>query len=186
MMNCSNFANEIYSITISSIEESKQKKILEQNNNFIQKQSQRRNDLYLYLTHKYYNDIKKCMLNNAKLGHFQLYYNFYKEDFKANFPGLGTPFQVCKNWLHCLTQDNHSYLDGNETLMGIDFIVYNNGALTTKFSWQNIENFVIKPENKGNTEKIDFLFTPPPHPPPPPSPTMSTIGPEFEFEFNNE
>jgi len=148
--NVSPFVQEIYDITLQSLQ-SKQNII---NDDFILKQDKRRNNLYLYLTNKYYNDIKKKIKDNAKEGKFQIYYNFNKDDFKANFPGLGTPFQVCKNWLICLSHENCVYLNNNETLMGIEINVVNNGALTTKFSWKNIIKKIEEDKTsiKQNTE----------------------------------
>lgn len=133
-----NFSNILYKMS----EDANKYKISKFN---VEKKEKIKDELYFCLTRKYYKNIVNSMLYKASFGEFILYYNFDKEDFKANYPGLGTPKQVCINWLNCLVSLDSKYLDGNNSLIGIDFEVWNNGSFTTKFSWNNPYTYFPNP-----------------------------------------
>ena len=69
-------------------------------------------------------------------------YNFKREDFKANCPGLGgvAAFQLL--WLNEITNPESEYLiedpdnKGEKiNLSGVKFSIWNNSSFTTVFSW---------------------------------------------------
>tara|TARA_E500000178_G_C16670071_1_gene594632 strand:+ start:75 stop:485 length:411 start_codon:yes stop_codon:yes gene_type:complete len=131
------FIDLIYDTTIFSIQHKHQLDEIHETN-YLNRKNERLEDLCKYLTSKYLDNIKKSMMYNAELGKFELFYNFDKNDFKANFPGLGTPKQICIYWLNCLTIDDHKFLDGQMSLKGINFDVWGNKKFTTKFSWNKV------------------------------------------------
>ena len=98
-----------------------------------------RDELFTVLTEKYLNDVRESIFRAAKKGSREKYINFNRDDFKANFPGMGTPAQVQKAWLTEMCNPDSKYMievDGKKlTLEGIEADVWNNGKFTTKFSW---------------------------------------------------
>ena len=98
-----------------------------------------RDELFTVLTEKYVIDVRESIFRAAKKGSREKYINFNREDFKANFPGMGTPAQVQKAWLTEMCNPDSKYMievDGKKlTLEGIEVDVWNNGKFTTKFSW---------------------------------------------------
>ena len=75
--------------------------------------------------------------------------NFDKNDFKANFPGLGYPKEFMRSWFDELSDPNSKYLpdiyikdyfeysDSKKkiSLQGIDISIWNNGSNTVVFKW---------------------------------------------------
>ena len=57
--------------------------------------------------------IKKAIENASKHGRQYVYMNFDRDEFKANFNGLGTPAQFQRLWLTELCNPNSKYLDGS-------------------------------------------------------------------------
>ena len=98
-----------------------------------------RDELFTFLTEKYLNDVRGSIFRAAKKGERVKYINFNRDDFKANFPGMGTPAQVEKAWLTEMCDPESKYIIENDgkklTLEGIEADVWNNGKFTTKFSW---------------------------------------------------
>jgi hypothetical protein len=101
-----------------------------------------RDEIMTRLTDKYLVEVRESIMRAAKKGYREKYINFNREDFKANFPGLGTPPELERDWLKEMCNPNSKYLAGDEagdvrrpTLEGIDAEVWNNGKFTTKFSW---------------------------------------------------
>ena len=100
-----------------------------------------RNDLFTALTDKYLVDVRESILRAAKKGLREKYINFNREDFKANFPGLGTPAEVQREWLIEMCNPESKYMlesvqDGTKlTLEGINADVWNNAKFTTVFKW---------------------------------------------------
>ena len=72
----------------------------------------RKERLFYSLTFKYYDKIKEGIENASKHGRQYLYMNFNREDFKANFPGLGNPSKIQRQWLSELCNPNSKYLEG--------------------------------------------------------------------------
>lgn len=71
----------------------------------------REKELMFALTHKYHPLVKNALWNSALIaGKREKYMNFDREDFKANFPGLGTPRDVCQRWLSEMTKIDSPYL----------------------------------------------------------------------------
>ncbi len=106
-----------------------------------------RDDLFTNLTAKYHDTIKRGIYNAARNGKRNKYINFVREDFKANFPGVGFPQQVQADWLNEMCNPDSIYLpvaqeanewweDGEKMhFKGVDFDVWNNKAFTVLFSW---------------------------------------------------
>lgn len=100
-----------------------------------------RNELFTALTDKYLVDVRESILRAAKKGLREKYINFNREDFKANFPGLGTPCEVQRAWLIEMCNPESKYMlesvqDGTKlTLEGINADVWNNAKFTTVFKW---------------------------------------------------
>jgi len=92
------------------------------------------------LVNKYYQKIINSILNAAKRGISKVYINFDKEDFKANFPGLGNPRQFQRLWLEELSKPDSEYIPVDEkgnkkSFQGISFDIWNNRCFTTVFRW---------------------------------------------------
>lgn len=101
----------------------------------------RRSELFTALTEKYLVNVRDSILRAAKKGFRKKYINFNREDFKANFHGLGTPAQVQRDWLKEICNPESKYVlvhhnDGKKlTLEGINADVWNNSKFTTLFKW---------------------------------------------------
>ena len=107
---------------------------------FLEKQEARLDELMTSLTAKYAKSTYESIIRAAKKGYKSKYINFSRDDFKANFPGLGTPKEVERKWLNEMMNPDSKYLveddEGNKIcLEGIDSDIWNNGAFTTHFSW---------------------------------------------------
>lgn len=98
---------------------------------------------FLYLTNKYFDNIVSIIKKSANYGYRKVVHKFDKNDFKANFPGLGYPNQFIKLWLDELTDYESCYLPVDEenqtklSLQGIENTVlfYNKNFITIKFQW---------------------------------------------------
>lgn len=75
------------------------------------KKDARKDQLFKSLTFKYYDEIKKSIENASKHGRQYAYMNFNRDDFKANFNGLGSPAQFQRLWLIELCNPDSKYLD---------------------------------------------------------------------------
>ena len=99
-----------------------------------------RDELFTALTEKYLVDVRESILRAARKGYREKYVNFSRDDFKANFPGLGTPAEVQRAWLTEMCNPNSKYMKTDEngsclTLEGIEADVWNNQKFTTLFKW---------------------------------------------------
>ena len=116
---------------------------MEQNIAIAAKRECVKHEKFLYLTNKYFDNIVSIIKKSANSGYRKVIHKFDKNDFKADFPGLGYPNQFIKAWLDELTDNESSYLpidEENQTkisLQGIDNIVlfYNKKYITIKFQW---------------------------------------------------
>lgn len=75
------------------------------------KKEARKDQLFKSLTFKYYGPIKKAIEFASKYGRQYAYMNFDRDDFKANFNGLGTPAQFQRLWLQELCNPDSKYLE---------------------------------------------------------------------------
>ena len=103
---------------------------------------EKKDEMYKKLTEKYHSIIKNGIISAAKQGKREKYINFDKNDFKANFPGLGYPKDIQENWLEdVITNPSSDFLprhydtDMPEHLNGLMYEIWNNKKFTTKFSW---------------------------------------------------
>ena len=99
-----------------------------------------RDELFTALTEKYLVEVRGSILRAAHKGYREKYINFSRDDFKANFPGLGNPAEVQRAWLTEMCNPTSKYMktdeDGNYlTLEGIEADVWNNQKFTTLFKW---------------------------------------------------
>ena len=99
-----------------------------------------RDTLFTALTDKYLVDVRNSILRAAHNGFREKYINFARDDFKANFAGMGTPAEVQRGWLTEMCDPKSKYMkrddEGNYlTLEGIDADVWNNIKFTTLFKW---------------------------------------------------
>lgn len=136
------FAKELYYNSISKAEEIARKEYDDQQE--LEKKKQKtKHDKFVYLTDKYFEIIIISIFHKSNKGERVKYMNFDKNDFKANFPGLGYPNDFIKLWLDELTDYESSYLPIDEenqekiSLQGIEcnVIYYNNHHITIKFQW---------------------------------------------------
>ena len=101
-----------------------------------------------------HNYIKNVLWDAALIyGKREKYMNFDYNDFKANFPGLGKPYEVCIRWLTEMTKENSVYVPYKLNLdqqiiysditknpikdhfAGLKFDVWNNKNFTVHFTW---------------------------------------------------
>ena len=136
------FAKELYYNSITKAEEIVRKKYDDKQE--LEKNKQKiKHDKFIYLTDKYFDNIINSIFYKSNKGERVKYINFDKNDFKANFPGLGYPNDFIKLWLDELTDYESSYLPIDEenqekiSLQGIEYnvIYYNNHHITIKFQW---------------------------------------------------
>tara|TARA_Y100001935_G_scaffold255554_1_gene269423 strand:- start:404 stop:808 length:405 start_codon:yes stop_codon:yes gene_type:complete len=121
----------------------KNKLKLEKNLSNINKRENIKHQKFLFLTDKYFDTIVSIIKRSANYGYRKVIHKFDKNDFKANFPGLGYPNDFIKLWLDELTDYESSYLPIDEenqekiSLQGIEcnVIYYNNHHITIKFQW---------------------------------------------------
>jgi|TARA_B100000787_G_scaffold169935_2_gene162988 cyclopropane fatty-acyl-phospholipid synthase-like methyltransferase len=98
---------------------------------------------FLFLTDKYFDSIVSIIKRSSNYGYRKVFHKFDKNDFKANFRGLGYPNEFIKLWLDELTDYESGYLPVDEenqtiiSLQGIDHhvVFYNNNNITIKFQW---------------------------------------------------
>ena len=104
------FAEQLAEISIKRakvIQDYQMKKFRE----FEKAKSERENQLMTYLTTKYHKSIKDAIYKAALVnGLREKYMNFEYKDFKANFPELGKPKEVCERWLGEMTNPDSKYL----------------------------------------------------------------------------
>lgn len=106
-----------------------------------------RNEMFVALTTKYHDTIKRGINNAAKAGKREKYMNFARDDFKANCHGLGFPQQVQTDWLKEMCNPDSKYLpvaeeandwwaEGDKMhFQGVEYDVWNNKAFTVVFKW---------------------------------------------------
>ncbi len=104
------FAQELAEISIRRAKILQDYK-MQQFREFEKAKSDREHHLMTNLTSKYHKSIKDALYNSALIsGLREKYMNFEYEDFKANFPELGKPKDVCKRWLEEMCNPESQYL----------------------------------------------------------------------------
>lgn len=104
------FAEELAEISIKRAKIIQDYK-MQQFREFEKAKTEREHQLMTNLTTKYHKSIKDALYNAALIsGVREKYMNFEYEDFKANFPGLGKPKDVCKRWLEEMCNPESEYL----------------------------------------------------------------------------
>ena len=142
------FAKELYYNSITKAEEIAHKEY-EHEKNLEKNKQQIKHDKFIYLTDKYFDNIINSIFHKSNKGERIKYINFDKNDFKANFPGLGYPKEFMRSWFDELSDPNSKYLpdkyikdyfkysDSNKkiSLQGIDISIWNNSSNTVVFKW---------------------------------------------------
>lgn len=112
------------------------KQLEEKQNKFKEEQAKVKHGMFLKLTAKYYNFIIDAIKYASLNGKTYKYMNFCRDDFKANFPGVGNPVQIQEEWLNELCSDGSKYIPSYGTcLNGLQFTIWNNRSFTTVFNW---------------------------------------------------
>jgi len=140
------FANELMALSENATTEDKDKNekkmlALKKKEEFIEKKNDRRDEIMTFLTQKYLKNTRESIIRAARKGLTEKYINFARDDFKANFPGLGTPKEVERDWLNEMCNPESKYFNEDEELKkmcldGINFDIWNNGSFTTHFTWK--------------------------------------------------
>jgi hypothetical protein len=109
---------------------------------FEKRRLEKKEELFKFLTDKYHSIIRRAILQAAHSGKREKYINFNKNDFKANFPTLGYPYEIQKIWLdEVITNPSSDILPRhNENDMpihfsGLNYDIWNNSSFTTHFTW---------------------------------------------------
>lgn len=116
---------------------------LERKKKFEEAKARRLHDMMVKLTDKYHPLLKNGLEQAAHNGRREKYMNFVRDDFKANFPSLGTPAQMARMWLCEMTTEDSKYIpykqgcedNGTDNFKGLEFDVWNNLAFTVKLTW---------------------------------------------------
>lgn len=113
----------------------------EKQKRFEESKAKRVDEIMTRLTEKYHPLLKKGLTQAAHAGRREKYMNFERDDFKANFPTLGTPGEMAVRWLQEMVKEDSKYLpfrDGTEDrehFKGLEFDVWNNAAFTIHLKW---------------------------------------------------
>jgi len=142
------FAKEVYYNSITKAEEIAYKES-EDKENLEKKKEQIKHDKFTYLTDKYFDNIIDSIFYGSNSGFRIKHINFDKNDFKANFPGLGYPREFMRSWFDELSNPNSKYLPDKYindyfqytksstkvSLQGIKIHIWNNASNTVVFEW---------------------------------------------------
>ena len=113
----------------------------EKQKRFEESKAKRLDEIMTRLTEKYHPLLKKGLNQAAHAGRREKYMNFVRDDFKANFPTLGTPGEMALRWLQEMIKEDSKYLpfregtEDREHFKGLEFNVWNNGAFTIHLKW---------------------------------------------------
>lgn len=113
----------------------------EKQKRFEESKAKRLDEIMTRLTEKYHPLLKKGLNQAAHAGRREKYMNFVRDDFKANFPTLGTPGDMAVRWLQEMIKEDSKYLpfregtEDREHFKGLEFNVWNNGAFTIHLKW---------------------------------------------------
>lgn len=113
----------------------------EKQKRFEESKAKRLDEIMTRLTEKYHPLLKKGLNQAAHAGRREKYMNFERDDFKANFPTLGTPGEMAMRWLQEMVKEDSKYLpfregtEDREHFKGLEFDVWNNKAFTIHLKW---------------------------------------------------
>jgi hypothetical protein len=123
------------------IEDLTNRRIEENKKKYQDKIASIKDEKFKFLTAKYYERIKDAIVLASNCGKTEKYMNFTKDDFKANFPGLGYPSEFQKQWLDELSNPESNYVPVNSVtgkkqhFHGLKYKIWNNNSFTTVFNW---------------------------------------------------
>ena len=113
----------------------------EKQKRFEESKAKRVDEIMTRLTEKYHPLLKKGLTQAAHAGRREKYMNFERDDFKANFPTLGTPGEMAVRWLQEMVKEDSKYLpfregtEDREHFKGLEFDVWNNKVFTIHLKW---------------------------------------------------
>ena len=113
----------------------------EKQKRFEESKAKRVDEIMTRLTEKYHPLLKKGLNQAAHAGRREKYMNFERDDFKANFPTLGTPGEMAVRWLQEMVKEDSKYLpfregtEDREHFKGLEFDVWKNKAFTIHLKW---------------------------------------------------
>lgn len=119
----------------------------------------KREDLLMKkLTAKYHNHIKQSLWKSALIaGKREKYMNFDHNDFKANFPELGNPADVCNRWLTEMTKEDSPYLPYKlPTIYDQDFLHNTASCYNDIASLADAQYNVSEPPKKDHFAGLNF------------------------------
>ena len=105
---------------------------------FESKKQYRKNEIYTFLTHKYNKILKLKLIDAAQNGLYNTHMTFEYADFKADFPTLGNPKYICKDWIDEMCNTESKYLINKELyecFIGLNYKILNKPTLIVKFNW---------------------------------------------------
>ena len=123
------------------VEEEQIELATEKKKRFEESKSKRIDEILTRLTEKYHPLLKKGLNQAAHVGRREKYMNFERDDFKANFPTLGTPGNMALRWLQEMVKEDSPYLpfkeesEEREHFKGLEFDIWNNKAFTIHLKW---------------------------------------------------
>jgi hypothetical protein len=140
------FAKELKKISnessqvIKEEQREREKIALEKKQAFLEKQRARYNELITKLTSKHAKNLRDNFIKAAKGGKSHMLMYFDREEFKANFPGLGNPYEFALKWLNEMSNPNSTFLITDDLgkkicFEGIRHSIRCNGSFTVLFNW---------------------------------------------------
>jgi len=135
----SSFINNMQNLAIdSSNKNDDNKKIKEEEQK--KRMDEKKDALMIKLTDLYHEKIRSAIERASLNGSREKYMNFNYDDFKANFPGMGNPRAVQREWLNEMVNPTSKYLNiGEDTekacFSGLKSDIWGNGKFTTHFTW---------------------------------------------------
>ena len=77
---------------------------------FEEARDKRVNKIMVFLTEKYHDEVKRAIMQASTSGRREKHMNFNRDDFKANFPTLGSPAIILNRWLTEMTSPDSPYV----------------------------------------------------------------------------
>ena len=103
---------------------------------FIEQQNKYKDELFKYLSNKYYFIIVNSIVQASCSGKTYKYINFGREDFIVEFSGLQNSIKNQEQWLNDMISESSLYKIGNlPSLYGLQYSILKNKKFTTVFTW---------------------------------------------------
>lgn len=103
---------------------------------FIEQQNKYKDELFKYLSNKYYFIIVNSIVQASWGTKTYKYINFTREDFIIDYPGLRNPIKNQEQWLNDIISENSLYkIADSPSLYGLQYSILKNKKFTTVFTW---------------------------------------------------